>query len=504
MEKKIFFLNIDFDKVRTGIENASLLRARLFSKYLGISPILITAKYNNHLLLRIEELIKEKLINSNISILNPYVYYQKTDEGKKQTTNLTINSNWKAINVANTYDYRIYDNNGKLMIYRVCDNKGNLNYNNIFHNGKKIRRDYYDHNGYLSKIQYLDFDTGHPIFETYYTIYGEICMHKYYKIVGNKNVLEKIHLVNDNGFIENSFNSEDDFLSFWLQEIIPNNENVYLIIDKERIYYPIIKKWNSNKRKVLCCIHSTHLSNNNNYLNGKINSNYKDIFDDIEKPDAIIVLTKRQKQHIVERFGHKGNVVVIPHVVENSIKKVDFSQRESYKCIYLARFSPEKQHDKIINVFHKVIKENPKIKLYLYGNGAEKNKIQNLINEKGLNDSVFINDFTNNVEEIYHSAQLSISTSKVEGFSLFILESLSNGVPTISFDIDYGPSDLIDHGENGFLVQNFDEDQMAEYIIRVFDNIDFLRMMSEKAYLINNKFNAEKVIKKWGELLGIY
>ncbi len=42
-----------------------------------------------------------------------------------------------------------------------------------------------------------------------------------------------------------------------------------------------------------------------------------------------------------------------------------------------------------------------------------------------------------------------LSTSKMEGFGLAILESLSVGTRVISYDVDYGPSELIQDGFNG-------------------------------------------------------
>ena len=43
----------------------------------------------------------------------------------------------------------------------------------------------------------------------------------------------------------------------------------------------------------------------------------------------------------------------------------------------------------------------------------------------------------------YNNAYLSIVTSNMEGFSLALLEGQSFGVPTISYDIKYGPNELV-------------------------------------------------------------
>ena len=41
----------------------------------------------------------------------------------------------------------------------------------------------------------------------------------------------------------------------------------------------------------------------------------------------------------------------------------------------------------------------------------------------------------------------------MEGFSLALLECESHGVPSISYDIQYGPGELIQDGKNGYLVE---------------------------------------------------
>ncbi len=52
----------------------------------------------------------------------------------------------------------------------------------------------------------------------------------------------------------------------------------------------------------------------------------------------------------------------------------------------------------------------------------------------------------------YSDAYLSLITSNMEGFSLALLESLAHGVPVISYDIKYGPNELITPDFNGYLI----------------------------------------------------
>lgn len=52
----------------------------------------------------------------------------------------------------------------------------------------------------------------------------------------------------------------------------------------------------------------------------------------------------------------------------------------------------------------------------------------------------------------------------MEGFSLALLESLAHGVPVISYDIKYGPNELITSDFNGYLITKNDEDALFDKV----------------------------------------
>ncbi|MBO8509578.1 glycosyltransferase, partial [Staphylococcus aureus] len=78
--------------------------------------------------------------------------------------------------------------------------------------------------------------------------------------------------------------------------------------------------------------------------------------------------------------------------------------------------------------------------------------------------------FLSNLDQEYSDAYLSLITSNMEGFSLALLESLAHGVPVISYDVDYGPSELIQDGFNGYLVPQGDINQMVEKVDQLLNN----------------------------------
>ena len=58
----------------------------------------------------------------------------------------------------------------------------------------------------------------------------------------------------------------------------------------------------------------------------------------------------------------------------------------------------------------------------------------------------------------------------MEGFSLALLECESHGVPSISYDIQYGPGELIQDGKNGYLIEKNNQHMLFEKVKLLLNN----------------------------------
>jgi poly(glycerol-phosphate) alpha-glucosyltransferase len=252
--------------------------------------------------------------------------------------------------------------------------------------------------------------------------------------------------------------------------------------DTQQTLYKITKRYNLAAHKMICEV----LSNPDK---------------DIIKPDAVVVMTNRQRQDFEEQCGSRELLFVIPNCIGKVITKVDFKNRMPFHAICLAAYRKEKQHTSLIRAFQKVIQKHPNARLDLYGSGSEKTVITNQIRDLALENNIFVHDFADNVEEIYNSASLAVLTSLFEGFCLFLLESIMHGCPVVSYDIDYGPSDLIDEDVNGYLIEPNNEEEMARKITELFSSEEKMISMSEASYRKAEMFQAEAVARMYQNLL---
>ncbi|MGY5385556.1 glycosyltransferase, partial [Staphylococcus haemolyticus] len=115
--------------------------------------------------------------------------------------------------------------------------------------------------------------------------------------------------------------------------------------------------------------------------------------------------------------------------------------------------------------------------------------------------NIILHGFSNEIESALQEACLKIFTSKKEGFALSILESLSKGTPVISYDVDYGPNEMIENGKNGYLIEEGNEGEMAKVIISLLKDKKKLKKLSENCYTSIEKFSDKKTFFKWQRVI---
>ena len=233
-------------------------------------------------------------------------------------------------------------------------------------------------------------------------------------------------------------------------------------------------------------------------VDGEVKNSYKYALNNSDKVAKYYLLTHSQKRDIQEEFNIEDEkFTIIPHFIEKSHKVAE----KKDQFVYLGRFNEQKQVPHIIKSFKKFNEYGFDTKLVLYGgtDDKEKNEIKSLVKEYNLENYVEIHDFTNDPGLAFRESLASLLTSKFEGFALTVMESISENCPTISYDINYGPSEIIVNGENGYLIKANDIDAFAKAMIKIkkhpLYNVENKKELSYKS-AVNNLDNLLKEVKK--------
>ena len=211
--------------------------------------------------------------------------------------------------------------------------------------------------------------------------------------------------------------------------------------------------------------------------------------------NRVVVLTPEERKY----FKYVDNIEVIPNPLEQSNLK---SLQNNKTIITVGRMSPVKQFDKFVEMAEVVHKTYPDwiFKIYGGGHSAFVEPLRRLIIEKGLEDVVFMMGETNEVHKVLSESSVYVCTSANESFGLTLVEALDAALPVVSFDCPNGPRNIIQDGEDGFLVPNGDVTMLSSKVMQLISD-DSLRMQMSKNAIKNVKrFRTDNVMKIWCEL----
>ena len=98
----------------------------------------------------------------------------------------------------------------------------------------------------------------------------------------------------------------------------------------------------------------------------------------------------------------------------------------------------------------------------MYGTGETFDDIKALVEKEGLDGQLKLMGNNPNVLSLYRNYSIFVLPSYREGLPLVLLEAKANRLPIVSFNIDTGPCEMVEDGINGFLIEPYDTDKMAE------------------------------------------
>lgn len=160
----------------------------------------------------------------------------------------------------------------------------------------------------------------------------------------------------------------------------------------------------------------------------------------------------------------------------------DHTYRPVRKLVTLGRLHDQKNQEMMIQAFAEIADAvDPAVCLEIYGDGAQKEKLQNLICELHMEERIHLLPFHKNPIEVYQKADAFILSSNFEGMPNALLEAMAVGLPCVSTDCRTGPKDIIRDGENGFLVPMNAPSQMAEKMKFLIDHPEDAERMGRAA-----------------------
>lgn len=180
-----------------------------------------------------------------------------------------------------------------------------------------------------------------------------------------------------------------------------------------------------------------------------------------QKFDKVIGVSKSVKNIDDKLFAPlKSSTYIYNPIDFESIKRMAEEPIEQFNTtpsslslVSCGRLVPQKGFDRLIEVTSQLINEGYNIKIIIIGEGEQRGVLENLIYKYHLENNVSLLGYQSNPFKYYKHADWFICSSRAEGFSLALLESMSVGLPVISTNCS-GPNEIIGNSEYGVLVEN--------------------------------------------------
>jgi glycosyltransferase involved in cell wall biosynthesis len=218
---------------------------------------------------------------------------------------------------------------------------------------------------------------------------------------------------------------------------------------------------------------------------------------------AVVALTSDSAEWI-RRNTRAVRVPVIPNAVPWPVPTTEPNvpppPKYGGRLLAAGRLHPQKGFDLLLPCFGKLARQYSDWDLAIVGEGHERGRLQAMIGQLGLENRVHLPGRVGNIGDWYHNADIFVMPSRFEGFPMTLVEAMAHGKPSVSFDCDTGPRDIIRHGVDGILVPSGDTERLGIELQRLMDNTDERSRLGTHAREIHTRFSIDRVAGMWESL----
>ncbi|SMO50369.1 GalNAc-alpha-(1-_4)-GalNAc-alpha-(1-_3)-diNAcBac-PP-undecaprenol alpha-1,4-N-acetyl-D-galactosaminyltransferase [Saccharicrinis carchari] len=212
---------------------------------------------------------------------------------------------------------------------------------------------------------------------------------------------------------------------------------------------------------------------------------------------GVVLQTEKGKTIFLKSIKHP-NIAVIGNPIRE-LGRVEPKPKKEKIVIMVGRLIRSKNQDKLIEVFAGINAPDWKLMLVGYDHLKQKNmdRLKMLAKDLGVENSVVFTGKHDKVEELYRQSAIFAFTSSSEGFPNVIGEAMSAGLPVVAFDCVAGPSEMINDGQNGFLVPLFDTTQFKDKLSLLMNDSNLREKLGANARQSIQRFSKDSICEEF-------
>ena len=181
----------------------------------------------------------------------------------------------------------------------------------------------------------------------------------------------------------------------------------------------------------------------------------------------------------VIRLGFDLSKFLRPFDKEAALKRLGLpSGKEIIGCV--GRLTAVKNLALFVEVAETLSQRREDALFVVVGDGSEREMLQNMVRDKGLQDRVLFLGWQTEIETVYKAIDLLVLTSKNEGTPVAVIEAMASGCPVVAAPVG-GVVDLIEHGVTGFLADIEDSGDFVKKVEQILERPELRQRLAEGA-----------------------
>ncbi len=216
----------------------------------------------------------------------------------------------------------------------------------------------------------------------------------------------------------------------------------------------------------------------------------------------VVALTRDTASWIVNHVPG-SNMAVIPNAVHwpltNGEPQVPPPARNG-RCRLLAvgRLHTDKGFDILIESFRDLAEVFPDWDLVILGEGSERERLEQQVEAAGLADRISMPGRVGNMQQWYGACDIYVLSSRVEGLSNSLLEAMACGMPSVAFDCETGPREIIRPDIDGLLVTPVEDPQaLAAALSGLMHDRQLRKTLASRAVDVRDRFSMRRILSLW-------
>lgn len=211
---------------------------------------------------------------------------------------------------------------------------------------------------------------------------------------------------------------------------------------------------------------------------------------------GVILQTERSRFFFSRRI--QKTAVILPNSLNPLFLRPRYTGEREKRIVTVGRMDANKNQEMMIRAFAKLADKYPEYTLTIYGDGELRGYLQNIIEESGLNERVFLPGVIPDIADKIEKAALFLLTSYSEGVSNALMEAMALGLPVIATDVPSGGTgELIHHKENGWIIPPGNQSALEEAMdVLLSDNV-LSEQLGVNAAKLQERLAPERVNAMW-------